>query len=134
MRITRLKLGVLLVSQVGQNDDIVLALFDELETELGRAGTLMVFADARVQKRMSPAVRDAAVKWGQKHRAQVGGSVILVSSKLMDMALSILAMLLGGGMMKVVSNEAEFERLIREKAPDFRGLPRLETQLETAKT
>ncbi|HVR18369.1 MAG TPA: hypothetical protein VMS65_01690 [Polyangiaceae bacterium] len=126
MRIVPLARGVVLLTQVGNNDAVTLASFGELTAEIRRAGSLTVFADARWTKRMSPELRDTAVKWAAEHRSSLRTTTVLVASKLMDMALSVLAMLVGGGLVKTVSEPTEFERRIRQHAPNFSGLPELE--------
>ena len=126
MRIAPLARGVVLLTQVGNSDAVTLASFEELTAEMRRAGSLTVFADARWTKRMSPEIRDAAVKWATEHRSSLRTTTVLVGSKLMDMALSVLAMLIGGGLVKAVSEPTEFERRIRVHAPNFAGLPELE--------
>jgi hypothetical protein len=126
MRIVPLAKGVLLLTQVGNSDAVTLASFEELTAEMRRSGSLTVFADARWTKRMSPELRDTAVKWATEHRSSLRQTTVLVGSKLMDMALSVLAMLVGGGLVKSVSELSEFERRIRVHAPSFSGLPELE--------
>jgi hypothetical protein len=127
MRVIPLAPGVLLLTQVGSSDAVTLASFDELTDEIRRAGSLTVFADARATKRMSSELRDAAVTWATEHRSRLRTTTVLVGSKLMDMALSVLAMLVGGGLIKIVSELTSFENRIRQHAPNFPGLPVLET-------
>ena len=126
MRLIPLARGVVLLVQVGNSDAVTLASFEELTAEMRRAGSLTVFADARGTKRMSPEIRDAAVKWANENRSSLRTTTVLVGSKLMEMAMSVLAMLVGGGLMKTVSELSEFERRIRQHAPNFSGLPELE--------
>ena len=126
MRVIPLAPGVLLLTQVGHSDAVTLASFNELTAEIYRAGSLTVFADARWTKRMSSELRDAAVTWATAHRSSLRTTTVLVGSKLMDMALSVLAMLVGGGLLKIVSELASFENRIRQHAPSFGGLPELD--------
>ncbi len=47
---------------------------------------------------------------------------MFVRSRMMDMAISVLGMLVGGGI-KAYSDLASFERAIAENVPGFRRLP-----------
>jgi hypothetical protein len=123
LRITRLKPGVILLTQLGNDDDVTRAAFPEFEQEILRAGPLTVFADVRGIRRMSSDVRDFSLSWGRRHRDDVRHATILVGSKIVDMAMSILAMLLGGGLIKVVSDKPTFEDFIRKTCPEFKVLP-----------
>jgi hypothetical protein len=101
-------------------------LFDELAAEIRRSGSLSVFADARAMKRMSSEVREKALAWAKEHRAHLRSATVLVESKLMDMALSVLGMLIGGGLLKSVTVLADFEAKVLEHAPHLKRLPELE--------
>src|SRR5690348_9066369 len=101
------------------------AAFPEFEQEILQAGPLTVFADVRGIRRMSSEVRDFSLSWGRRHRDDIRNATILVGSKIVDMAMSILAMLLGGGLIKVVSDPAAFLELIRKVDPQFAALPEL---------
>jgi len=48
---------------------------------------------------------------------------MLVRSRIMDMARSVLGMVVGGGMIKAHSDVGQFEALISEQVPRFRHLP-----------
>ena len=48
---------------------------------------------------------------------------MLVRTRLMDMAISVLGMLIGGGI-KTYSDEAGFEAAIARAVPNFRQLPK----------
>jgi hypothetical protein len=130
LRVTRLKPGVVLLTQVGNDDDVTRASFVEFEQEIVRSRRLTVFADVRGIRRMSPEVRDFSLSWGRRHRDDVRHATILVGSKVVDMAMSILAMLLGGGLITVVSDPLTFEELVRKKCPDFQGLPEIPPPVE----
>lgn len=125
LRLTRLRPGIVLLVQLGNDDDMTRALLGEFEEEIKRAGSLTVFADVRHIRRMSPEVRDYTLSWGRRNRSEVELATILVGSKLVGMAMSILAMLLGGGLIKIVSDVRTFEELVRRKVPEFGGLPAL---------
>lgn len=122
LRLTRLRPGVLLLVQVGNDDDMTRAAFSDFEEEIRRAGRITVFADVRGIRRMTPELRDFALSWGRRNRDEIDRATILVGSKIVDMAISILAMLLGGGLIKIVSDVQTFEDLVRKKVPGFAGL------------
>ena len=124
--VVRLAPGIVFLVQAGQNDTVTLALFDELAAEIRRSGSLSVFADARAMKRMSTEVREQALAWAKEHRSHLRSATVLVESKLMDMALSVLGMLIGGGLLKSVTVLADFEAKLREHVPHLQRLPELE--------
>jgi hypothetical protein len=123
LRLTRLKPGVILLTQLGNDDDMTRAVFPEFSNEIKRHGPLTVFADVRGIRRMSSEIRDFSLSWGRQNRDEIEGATILVGSKIVDMAMSILAMLLGGGLIKVMSDVPTFEELIRKVSPAFARLP-----------
>lgn len=125
LRLTRLRPGVVLLVQLGNDDDMTRAVFTDFEEEIRNAGSLTVFADVRHIRRMSPELRDFSLSWGRRNRSEIRLATILVGSKIVDMAMSILAMLLGGGLIKIVSDARLFEELVRKKVPEFGGLPSL---------
>jgi len=55
--------------------------------------------------------------------AKLKGSHVLVRSKLVEMAMSIVAMLVGGGILKLYSSPPAFLAVVREAAPNFLELP-----------
>jgi hypothetical protein len=50
---------------------------------------------------------------------------VLVGSKLLEMAMSIVGMLVGGGILKVYSQPRAFLDIVRGAAPDLVELPSL---------
>jgi hypothetical protein len=101
------------------------AMMAELDRELERAGTLSVFADLRDTSRMAAASRELAAKWMRRHQARINASHVLVRSKIIEMAMSVVAMLVGGGMVKIYSNPDVFLALVRKVAPKMTELPRV---------
>jgi hypothetical protein len=124
--------GVLLLTGSGSRSSSAedgraeLALLKELDSELKRAGTLTVFADLREMPRMSAQSRDLAATWMRENRANIKASHVLVRSKLVEMALSIVGMLVGGGILKLYSRPDAFLDLVREAAPKVTALPTME--------
>ena len=100
-----------------------LALLREFEIELERSGMLTVFADLRESTRMGGESREATATWMRKYQGRINASHVLVRSKLMEMAMSIVAMLVGGGVIKMYSRPQVFLDLLRQTAPKLVKLP-----------
>jgi hypothetical protein len=129
LRVAQLKPGFVLVTALGEalTERDVLAeqgLTAQLDLELERAGQLTVFADLRESPRMPAKSRAMIAAWMRRHQVRLNTSHILVRSKLMEMAMSVVAMLVGGGMIKVYSNADTFLSLVRKAAPKLTELPR----------
>ena len=128
IRLVTLKPGFVLVTADGEalgerDGQAELALTTELDRELERAGTLTVFADLRQSPRMPAKSRDMIARWTRRHQARLNASHVLVHSKFMELAMSIVAMLVGGGMVKVYSKPDVFLNLVRKVAPRLTELP-----------
>jgi hypothetical protein len=122
-RITRLRPGIVLLTQIGDDEAMTRATAEELEQEIQRSGRLTIFVDVRGVPHMSSGVRDFSLSWGRLHRPEVERATILVGSKVVGITMSLLAMVLGGGLIKVVSDARTFEELVRDKVPEFGVLP-----------
>ena len=128
--ITVLKPGCVLATARGEvtdaqdvsAEDGVLAEFDR---ELERAGTLLVFADLRDSPRMPAKSREKVALWIRRHQARLLPSHVLVHSKLLEMALSIVAMLVGGGLFKIHTRPQSFLDLVKKASSKLRELPRV---------
>jgi hypothetical protein len=130
-RVTVLKPGfMLMVAKGGSNgpEDAAaeLVLLREFELELERSGMLTVFADLRESTRMGGETRDQTVAWMRKYQGRINASHVLVRSKLVEMAMSIVAMLVGGGIIKMYSRPQAFLDLLRQVAPKIVKLPTLD--------
>jgi hypothetical protein len=128
IRIATLKPGFVLVTAYGEalterDQRAEQAMTAELDGELERAGQLTVFADLRESPRMPAKSRDLIAKWMRRHQVRLNTSHVLVHSKLMEVALSIVAMLVGGGMVKIHSKADVFLGLVRKVAPKLTELP-----------
>jgi hypothetical protein len=133
-RFALLKPGVALVTTSGVGDDeIDFMMLDEIERALVRDGKLKLFCDMTGLKRMSPNIRDRAVAWGKKNSDKLTVH-LLIGSKLVEMALSVLAMLVGGGLTKTYSDRGTFIALLRNEVPGFGDLPRLAEPSADART
>jgi hypothetical protein len=130
-RIATLKPGYVLMTCSGGRsnhpDDAQaeLAMLHELDLELKRAGALTVFADLRDASRMTAESREVASTWMRENRERLKGSHVLVGSKLLEMAMSIVGMLVGGGILKVYSQPRAFLDIVRGAAPNLVELPSL---------
>jgi hypothetical protein len=128
VRVAALKPGFVLVTAQGEaltERDLRAeqAMTAELDRELERAGQLTVFVDLRESPRMPAKSRDLIAKWMRRHQVRLNTSHVLVHSKIMEMAISIVAMLVGGGMIKVYSKADVFLALLRKVAPKLTDLP-----------
>ncbi|HWZ93090.1 MAG TPA: hypothetical protein VNW92_29730 [Polyangiaceae bacterium] len=133
VRVAVLKPGFVLASAYGEVLDAEdfsaeIALLAELDRELDRAGTLTVFADLRESPRMPVASRRRIAGWMRRHQARLLPSHVLVQSKLIEIALSTITMLVGGGLFKMHTNPQAFLDLLKKVAPKLSELPRAPEQ------
>jgi hypothetical protein len=120
--VTRLRPGIVLLTHIGDDEAVTRAVAGELEREIQYSGRLTIFVDVRGIPHMGSGVRDFCLSWGRLHRSEVELATILVGSKLVGITMSLLAMVLGGGLIKVVSDVHTFEELVRKQVPEFVGL------------
>ena len=127
-RVTVLKPGfVSMIAKGGAHgpEDVVAerAMLRELELELERSGMLTTFIDLREAMGMGSDSRDTIVAWMRKHQKRMNASHVLVRSKLMEMAATLVAMLVGGGIIRVYSRPETFLDLLRQTSPKITKLP-----------
>ena len=116
------KPGVVVIAASGSGDAVIDdAVFTMLEEEIRCSGPLKIFADVSNQTRMAAETRDKASTWGKAHRYDVTATHLLVRSKLVEMAFSVLGMLLSGHF-KIYSKGDEFYAVLRAEAPGFESL------------
>jgi hypothetical protein len=130
VRVAVLQPGVVLATAHGEVADAIDAsaedaLLAELDRELDRAGNFTLFADLRESPRMPAASREKIAQWTRRHQARLRPSHVLVRSKLIEMALSIITMLVGSGLFKVHTNPQTFLALVKKVAPKLTALPRV---------
>lgn len=128
VRIAALKAGVVLASAHGEVLDeedvrVEAAVLAELESEMNRAGTLTLFADLRQSPRVPSPSREKIAEWTRRHRARILPSHVLVRSKLMEMAVSIVSMLIGHRLYEVYTRPAAFLASLKKVAPKLTELP-----------
>jgi len=129
VRVEVLKPGVVLVSAHGEvldNEDVraEAALLAEFDRELEQVGSFTMFANLRESPHMPADSRKRIAEWTRRHQARLVPSHVLVRSKLLEMALSILTMLVGSGLFKVHTNPRTFLALVKKAAPKLTELPR----------
>ena len=130
IRVAVLKPGIVLATANGEAIDrhdalAEAAMLEELDRELERAGSLTLFADLRQSARMPAASREKIARWARRHQSRLLLSHMLVRSSLIEMALSIITMLVGGGLFKVHTNSEKFLALVKASAPKLQELPRI---------
>jgi hypothetical protein len=128
VRVAVLKPGVVLASAhgevVGPHDvSVETALLAELELELQRAGSLTLFADLRQSPRVPAASRDRLAQWARRHQGRLLPSHVLVQSKLLEMAMSLITMLVGSSVFEVHTRPQAFLALVQAVAPNLSKLP-----------
>ncbi len=85
---------------------------------------MTLFADLRESARMPAGSRDKIAQWTRRHQARLLPSHVLVRSKLLEMALSIITMLVGSGLFKIHTDAQTFLALLKKAAPKLSELPR----------
>ena len=90
---------------------------------LSETDTLTTFVNLSAQTGQASNAREWWADWVKSHRPQLGGTHMFVRSKIMEMAISVLGMIIGGGLIKAHSNEASFVAAITAHVPGFRRLP-----------
>lgn len=133
VRIAVLKAGVVLATAHGEvlddkDSSVEAAVLAEFEKEMDRAGTLTLFADLRQSPRVPAPSREKLAEWAKRHRARILPSHVLVQSKLMEMAVSIVSMLIGQRVIEVYTRPATFLTLLKKVAPKLTELPKVPEQ------
>jgi hypothetical protein len=124
--VTRLRPGSLLIVEEGtQNPETRALMMREVDRELASGAPISVFVDLRGSNRLDAEGRDAWSEYGKRRKSSIRRVVLLVRSKLLEMAFSLVGLFVGGGLIRVVSREADLVDAIREEVPSFRGLPSL---------
>lgn len=128
VRVAVLKPGVVLASAhgevVGPHDvGAEMAVLAELELELERAGTLTLFADLRQSPRLPAASRDRLAEWARRHHGRLLPSHVLVQSKLLEMAMSLITMLVGSRVFEIHTRPQAFLAMVQAVAPNLSKLP-----------
>jgi hypothetical protein len=121
-RVERLAPGVILCTSVGRSvvtlDD---AVMQELDRDVESAKSVFLYCDLRGLSRMDLATREKAVAWGRKHHGKLNVHV-LVTSKLVELALSVISMVVGTPVQFYASENA-FLAAVQTQVPALRSLP-----------
>lgn len=121
---TRLAPGFVLTTASGYNaGDSAPLVTAEMSKAIPPSGKLVIFVNLSLQTGQASAAREWWAAWMKQNREQLGTTHMLVRSKVMDMAISVTAMIIGGGMIKSHSSLASFEAAIATQVPGFRNLP-----------
>ena len=86
---------------------------------------ITVFADMRDSSTMAAQSREVASDWLRAHKQHIRASHILVRSKLIEMAMSVISMVVGGGLLHVYSRVPEFMQALHGAAPGLLDLPNI---------
>jgi hypothetical protein len=122
--VTRLAPDCLLVTGFGYNSGECAPLVTaELARAIPEAGKLTTFVNLTAQTGQASVAREWWAAWARQHRPRLAATHILVRSRMMDMAISVMAMIIGGGMIQSHTDPAEFAATIGVRVPGFRGLP-----------
>lgn len=123
--VQRLAPGVLLMTALG---DFAVPLEDGLmrdfDREIEEHGSLVLCLNLLDRKAISAGSRKPWTDWATKNRGKIRVHV-LMRSKLVGMAISVMAMLAGGIPVTTYSEVAEFEEAIARLVPGLRRLPPL---------
>lgn len=128
LAVKRLAPGKILLTAIGYEDGGTFDLLQaELEKEIARTGPpgVTIYCDLTDETGIAPESRERWGKWSKSHgEGAVAATHILVRSRLVDMAISLIGLFVGGGGMQSYADAAKLEAVIKRDVPGFRGLPR----------
>ena len=130
-----LKPGFMLITVVGgaksiEDFAVERAVLREMDLELDRSGMLTIFCDLREMTRMAADSRDAFGAWGKKQQKRINASHVLIRSKLIEMATTLISVL-AGGILKSYTRPQSFLDALRAQAPKLTTLPVVEPPSKT---
>jgi len=130
VRLEILKPGFMLITVVGgaqgiEDFAVERAVLREMDLELERSGMLTIFCDLREMTRMAAGSRDTFGAWGKKRQKRINASHVLIRSKLIEMATTLISVL-AGGVLKSYTRPQTFLDTIRALAPKLTALPIVE--------
>jgi len=116
--------GYVLMTALGYNDGRSAPLITaEMTLAIPEQAKLVVFVNLAGETGQASVAREWWAAWVKHNRPRLGSTHILVRSKMMDMAISVLGMIVGGGNVKAYSNVPSFEAMIKEHLRGFVRLP-----------
>lgn len=98
------------------------AVMQALDRDFPADQPLHLFNDLRGISRIANDSREEWGVWTKRRRSELVNTPILVNSKLIEMALSVMNMVMRGGMHSY-SSESAFIEAIAKHSPSFRKLP-----------
>ncbi|HEX2572784.1 MAG TPA: hypothetical protein VH877_24755 [Polyangia bacterium] len=133
----RVRPGVVLLTYTGHlKADFFTPLRLEMEYEIELAHmqkkALVMIADCWELKGVETGFRELWMHWLESHRGEVGNVLGLIQSRLVAMATSIMSIFLGGGLIKMYSDPAEFDKAVERFAPGLGWGRRVRAALGTA--
>ncbi|MES1175737.1 MAG: hypothetical protein ABUL62_15555 [Myxococcales bacterium] len=123
--ITRLAPGHVLVTAYGYNSGESAPLITaHMAYEIPQGGTLSAYVNLTHETGQASAAREWWADWNKQYKNELNPAHILVRSRIMEMAISVLSMIVGGGKINAHSSEATFIAVIAQAVPGFRQLPK----------
>lgn len=116
--------GSILVTGIGYNSGECAPLVTaELSRAIPAGGRLSAFVNLSEQTGQASIAREWWADWAKSNRPQLTTTHMFIRSKMMDMAISVLVMIIGSEMVRTHSSRTAFEAAIAERVQGFRGLP-----------
>lgn len=128
----RLAPGVLLLTSIGEFQvSFTNGPMQDFDREIAEHGSLAMYLNLLERKAVASSSRKPWTEWAAKNRNKIRVHV-LMKSKLVGMAITVMAMLAGGLQLTTYSDVAELERAIARDVPSFRRLPPLPAKARVA--
>ena len=122
--VTSLAPGSVLVTSLGYNSGQCAPLVTaELSRAIPAGGKLSAFVNLSGQSGQASVAREWWGDWAKQNRSQLMATHMFVRSRMMDMAISVLVMIIGSEMIRTHSTQSTFEAAIAERVNGFRHLP-----------
>jgi|GEM_PF-1532523 len=122
--VSQLGPGSMLVTGIGYNSGECAPLVTaELTRAIPARGQLSAFVNLSEQTGQASIAREWWADWAKQNRSQLGTTHMFVRSRMMDMAISVLVMIIGSEMIRTHSTRTTFEAAIAERVHGFRALP-----------
>jgi hypothetical protein len=116
--------GSVLVTGIGYNSGECAPLVTaELARAIPAGGKLSAFVNLSGQTGQASVAREWWADWAKQNRPQLTTTHMFVRSRIMDMAISVLVMIVGSEMVKTHSTRTTFEAAIAERVRGFHSLP-----------
>lgn len=130
--VQRLAPGVLLFTALGDFDvPLAEGPMADFDREIEEHGSLVLCLNLLERKAIASGSRKPWTEWAAKHRGKIHAH-LLMRSKLVGMAISVMAMLAGGIPLTCYSELADFEEAIARLVPGMRRLPPIPARARAA--